>query len=291
MEFPKNNPLKKLEELARQAKERGFVVEKRDSNKEVITQEQALEIMGANNFYGTEEIWNTFGINPDDVPEIPFTKKELEYANQLGQELVLYLNKLNNGNPLTIIEMSECLSWTNAGCSINLAGLNQYKYEELKKEAPRSGWRLCDTKYMSGTYNENFLDQAEEMTKGIMRRYKDQNLPVAYQVAIEEFKEKKSELLNIFNSLSSQERQRATKAFTELKINQLCRETAPELMYRLALHRNKTGKSMFELNILTNSQLKLDSLAVVYQDDKGRIITRDHTLDTGYNWAVFSRGV
>ena len=65
MEFPKNNPLKKLEELARQAKERGFVVEKRDSNKEVITQEQALEIMGANNFYGTEEIWNTFGINPD----------------------------------------------------------------------------------------------------------------------------------------------------------------------------------------------------------------------------------
>lgn len=75
-------------------------------NREVVSLNEAEKIM-QEYFYGPKQIEKALGISlkNEDIPDIPFSKSDLEKAKELSQELVLYVNKDNQGVDLTIEKM------------------------------------------------------------------------------------------------------------------------------------------------------------------------------------------
>lgn len=72
--------------------------------------DQAREIMGAD-FYGPEEIANTFGIElkKEEIPGIPYNPEDLVKAAKLGEKLILRISHDSEGNPMTMQRMNQIM--------------------------------------------------------------------------------------------------------------------------------------------------------------------------------------
>ncbi len=247
METPKNSPLKKLEELARQAKERGFVVEQ----KKVVSPEQALEIMGSQNFLGPEDIRNCFSIEVKNVPVIPFTKQELERGRELGQDLILYIDKLENDVPLTLLSMRALTKDKDLGDNEKLISQENILAlcdDELDDEVPRLGWRLTSKECISLSEYKNFYDQTDMLPtylKDVV--FKGVNVPPTYADAIEEWENVKATNPDLrSNSCDWQDEKQtaAAQTLSTLAINNLTRERLSEAIFRSLVYYNKYGMSL-----------------------------------------------
>src|SRR3989338_833766 len=82
-----------------QKKAEGFLKEademKRARGKETISGiefQEAKELLGED-LIGPEEIEKTLGVSPEEIPDIPFSREALERAKQMGQMLVLRVEK------------------------------------------------------------------------------------------------------------------------------------------------------------------------------------------------------
>lgn len=72
-----------------------------------ITLESARDILGEKNIFGAERVKEEFGVELATIPEIPFSKTDIEQAKNVGEVLMLRVNRFDNGTPITIKNLVE----------------------------------------------------------------------------------------------------------------------------------------------------------------------------------------
>ena len=114
----------------------------------LANQEQEAKEILQENYLGPEAIEKAFGIrlNPENIPPILFTKEELERAKELGQSLILRMDKAPDGQPLTMQKMQELLQpqFTSEAKGKILDNTDWYQNEDFfTKETPKLHWALA----------------------------------------------------------------------------------------------------------------------------------------------------
>ena len=201
--------------------------------------EQALEIMGESQFIGPEDIENTFGFTPENVPEVPFSKEELERACELGQQLILYVDSKEDGSPFVVDDMNTMLNKkvSDGGDFLHPERLSKDD-QLLAEQTPRAGWRLTTPEIIESTTRKNYLNQTQELVNYLENEvFEGTDIPQEYIDAIAEFTSAKDTLAELMN-LDWKE---AVRKLSELSINQLTRERSSEILYRLACQEKKSG--------------------------------------------------
>ncbi len=110
--------------------------------------EKAKEIMG-DDFYGPEEVANTFGfeLKKESIPPIPYSKEELIKANGLYESLVLRISHDAEGKPMTMQRIDEIMT----------PRLPKRKPDDefwqdqdfYTKDSPKMEWRLVGNYFVS----------------------------------------------------------------------------------------------------------------------------------------------
>lgn len=300
------SPLKKLKQLAQAARERGYSPETNkpvEEEKQKASYEEAQEIM-SDAFYGVEEVTKTFGINIffDQEPEIPFSKQELKRAKELGQELILYVDKTNTGEPLTVEEIKKLYN------NNTTSNGEIFVYSTLFAQGePRLGWRLSEKKPFKESGNKNYLEQTEAIVEHLQKEIFPEGVPLVYQEAINEFEAVKESLKVLINEETLPDSMMlvfegvSAKKLSSLKINQMCRENLAEVIYRLALHEKKFGERLLDspngddiYYIFTNTCLKGENYILSVGDFSFAGITIDRSWlrrASGEFGVCFSRGI
>ena len=203
--------------------------------------EVAIEKLGKENVFGPKEIERAFGVKIEDVPGIPFSVEELESAERLGQMLVLRVDKTAEGKPMSLEAMSDMMvkKWKDEGKGDLLRTAEGWKNwigEELfTKESPRTGWALVSKDVLPESLSKNYLEQTEVIIKTLKEvAFKDLEIPEKYAEAIAEFEGKKAKLAKLMD----EDWRQAAKELSELKINQMARQTFAEAIYDLAVHHD-----------------------------------------------------
>lgn len=224
-------------------------LKQRGIEKTLTTIEHALEIMGEEQFLGPQDIQNTFGFYPESIPEIPFSEQELEKAKELGQQLVLYVDRTNNKTPLTVEKMLNILGGKTSDNREIIYSNRHIDDGNLKVQTPRVCWRLTTPEIIRNSTSKNYLEQTEEIIKYVYDKvFENQNLPEKYQEAIDEFNKKRNHILMEVDS------RKVTHELSGLLINQMTREQSSEIIYRLILEERKNGiKNLSTKCSLSNS--------------------------------------
>jgi len=217
-----------------------------------ISPEEARDIMGGGKFLGSDEVERAFGFSPEEVPAISFSKEELERAAALGQILVLRADRAE-GEPLSMAKMDELfLSRRPAGDTLSLVvdGNPYLRYQDFYGlETPSPGWALISSERLPETDNRSFLDQMEEVSYYLTHYvFKDRELPQEYQDALEEFaqfheEQRTARYLQGAQSCTSQD-------IATLKLVQLTRPTAADLLYDTAVAHAANGKYLFSDDLI-----------------------------------------
>ncbi len=227
---------------------REFLVELKEFRDEIegffgITNiKTAKEIMGAENFLGPEEVFETFGVNlkESEIPRIPFSRKELEAASKLGQMLILRIGKTATGARLTMKKINEQIMprFPDRSCIFAQSLWSWYRNEDFcTKDIPinlDSGaqWALVSAEVIPPGYsNKDCVFQVESLVKyleegiipSLSRTKKDR-----YENAIANFKSQKEIL---FKLRDQQEWREFMKHLLALEINQICRQTPVQALY------------------------------------------------------------
>lgn len=291
-----NDPIKKLQQLARQfgTKEKS-VPEQKETKKEMVSYQEAQEIMGPN-FYGIDEILRTFAvnINVNEIPKIPFNKQELKQAKMFGQDLILYIDETRDGTKLNITELKKRYRVNEAIEQDSFLFLLDEKHITtdaiLQRETPRLGWRLTEQSSLSESYNKNYLEQTELLV-GYLQKNMPSELPKLYQIAITEFEALKESLRPLVVSGHSDSQKMAAEALSLLSINQLCRENFIEVLYRIALYKNRYNTYSSDLIKLTMTNSIDSNSSIILVDNGGRIGWWDVVRTAPGIGICFSRGI
>lgn len=207
-------------------------------NSESASTEQittAIETIGKQNVFGPEEVEKTFGIRleAENIPEIPFSKEDLERAKELGQFLILRVDKTAGGQPLTVEKMQETLQpkLDKEKSGKILYSTDWYKNQDFfKKDTPKLGWALVAKNVIPDSTNKNFINQTAILAGYLKDKvFKGGPLPKQYQEAIGEFEKKKVALEQLIGS----NWQKAAKQLSELKLTRLTRQSPTEVIYDL----------------------------------------------------------
>lgn len=194
--------------------------------------EQAREIFGAN-YFGPEAIKNTFGFAPESIPSIPFSEDQLRRAAELGQRLILRIDRKPDGRPMSMQAMNEILNAKRKWRQRNKVGVLD------TAEAPRPGWALVSGDLVLSTIAMDYIQQTEALIGHLKQDvFKDSGeMPEPYKTAINDFGDQKLELMLLVIS----DPRKAAKRLSNLQITELCRETAAEAVYDLYLQFEATG--------------------------------------------------
>ncbi|MDO8507931.1 MAG: hypothetical protein Q7S53_05215 [bacterium] len=207
-----------------------------------ISPETARKIMGEGGYFGPEEAEKAFKLNIDakDIPKIPFDREDLESAKNLGDILVLRVDKDSDGDPLTMERMEEITSFD--GISPSRYAHNWWWDEAVfNRETPRTGWAIISGRPMMATAGTDYLEQTEILVGSFFaNEFLGRSLPQEYQEAVRELEEKKDKI----KDLMSQQILDLTvsKTLVDLKINRLLRPTPVEVAYDRFLHDSRKKK-------------------------------------------------
>jgi len=235
----KSNPEAKRTEAIPETKLEGPVVEQI---------EVAIEKLGRENVFGPKEVEKTFSVRLREVPEIPFSVEELERAEKMGQMLVLRVDRTDDGKPMSLSAMNDILAkrWEKEkkGGLLNTAdGWRDAVTGEkdFVEAAPRSGWALVSKDLLPDSVSKNYIDQTDVIIKALREKaFKDIEMPEEYEKAIQEFESNKNRLTR----LMSENWEQAAKELSELRINQLTRQSIQETIYDLAMYYDTRGKRL-----------------------------------------------
>lgn len=232
----------------------GITSEKKMEGSVQEQMDMAKEVMGEE-FFGYQEVGKAFGIevSPENVPEIPFSREELERAKELNQFLVLRVDKAPDGKPLSLQKINEILKGkVSDGSKLLYAddgkgGIQSdswHKNEEFSKnEAPRLAWALVSKEVIPNSTSKNYLQQTEELVNYIKNSvFKGKEIPDEYQEAIKEFEKEKDGIGKIISS----EWQKAAEKLSNLKISQLTRQNPAEVLYDIAIYFQNKGERILE---------------------------------------------
>jgi hypothetical protein len=273
--------------------------------------DMAREVM-SDDFFGFQEVEKAFGIEmkPEEIPEIPFSKEELEKARELNQFLVLRADKAPDGKPLSLQKINEILKgkvtdgskflYSDDGKG-GIKGDAWYKNEEfIKDETPRLAWALVSKEVIPNSTSKNYLQQTEELVnyikssvfsaKGGSASGGKGDIPVVYQDAIDEFEKEKDGIEKIISS----EWQKAAEKLGNLKINQLTRQNPAEVLYDIAIYfQNKKERILENMYTWTSRRDSDGGLVIVGEFASGGVyVFRDRPAHSDDNLGVaFSRSL
>jgi len=254
----------------------GFFEEKREGLSGAIAEQikNAKEILGKKDVFGIEEIENTFGIKvrAEDVPNIPFSKEDLEKAKELGQFLILRVGEGSDGKKLTMENMHGILTdeFKKEGLGKVLYEVSWYKDEDFfKKETPRLSWSLVSKEVIPDSTSKNYLQQTERMIDYVKDSvFKGKAMPKEYQDALSEFAGKKAEIQKLMND----DWQKAAEMLAELSINKLTRQSPSEFIYDiLAYFKNNKERLMEKMYTWTSHRVSDGKLVYVGDFDSGGV--------------------
>jgi len=231
-----------------------------------VSLKQAENIMnreGQHNFMGPEQVKIAFGIElkPEQIPQIPFSKEELERARELGQFLVLrvsqvpYRNDPSKVEPLTMKKLDEILSpkFQKQNKGKVLSDIDRYKNEDsYTKETPQAGWALVSKDVIPHSYHESgvkeykdYIIQTEKLIKYLENKvFQNQDIPEIYEQAIKEFNQIRQQ--EKLDELITQNRQEAAQILENLQITQLVRQSPVEILYDLMINFQNTGQRLLK---------------------------------------------
>ena len=264
--------------------------------------EVAIEILGKENVFGPKEIEKALGIKvkPEQIPEIPFTREELERAKELNQFLILRVDKANDGKPLTIAKMNELLKGKVKGGTRalnNYGGSGKiddswYKGQDfVLKETPKLSWALTSKEVIPDSTSKNYLDQTTEMVNYLRNDvFKGKEIPAEFQRAIAEFEKAKDEIAMFMNN----NKNKAAGELERLAITKLTRQTPVEALYDIFIYFQNKGERLFEnMYIWTSRRASAGKLVRVGDfDADGASVPRDTPDYSSGNLGVaFSRSL
>src|SRR3989338_5444711 len=124
--------------------------------------QEARELL-SEDLIGPEEIEKTWGVRAEDVPEIPFSREELERAKEMGQMLVLRVEKTEDGKPMSLEAMIDIIQkrWDKEGKGKLLYTDNEYKnWKErtgayFSQKSPRTGWAFVSKELLPQSTSKN----------------------------------------------------------------------------------------------------------------------------------------
>ena len=225
-------------------KEKVKKVEKKEKGK--VTESQAEIIMGKY-FLGRAAVQEAFGIalSSQEIPSIPFSKEELEHAKELGQSLILRIDKAPDGTALTMKKMNEFLAgkFKKAKDGKILFDTDWYKNEEFfTTDTPKVSWVLASREVIPGSTSKDYWSQTEMMATYLQDKvFEGVSLPTIYQEAWDEWQREKAAI----QPLVASNWQEAARRLGDLKINQLLRQTPAEALYdNLILFQNTKERSL-----------------------------------------------
>jgi hypothetical protein len=195
------------------------------------------EALFGKDYLGPEAVEKVFGIEPEDVPPIPFSTEELERAQELGQQLILYIDHMPSASgldrPLTLEHLKQKFTEAHDDGEV-FRRQDWYEGEDFfKNEKPRTGWRLTSKDLIPGSTSSNYLEQTETLITHLTEEvFKGMKLPKQFEDAVAEFNREKGKIATLMSS----DWQAASKALSELAITKLTRELPVETMYRLVLN-------------------------------------------------------
>ncbi len=212
---------------------------KERENSQEVSPELAKEIFGKD-YLGPEAIKKAFGFDvpESEIPKIPYTREQLDFAQKNGEMLVLrvaaahdFTGAIPNINVVTIENMESIFKTADAAQLHNKERYaDQYFY---KSETPRAGWRLVDKGILLGSNSSNYFTQTKQL-----RNY----LKSVGALSQEEFDSSSDLHINSLQDLYyTGNKLEAVKGLTELKINKNHRRSLVEAYYDLVLRFGSTG--------------------------------------------------
>lgn len=184
-------------------------------------------------FFGPEEVETTFGQKIENIPPITFTEKELELARDNNQFLILRLNVLPDGIPLTMEQMNTLLqNKLKAGPRHKiLYNVDWYKDEAFyKQDTPKLSWALASKETIPDSKSKNYLEQTELLLDYAKTIVEDNT---SFQQVLLEAETEFNQLKSQITDLLDHDVQKAGDLLLSLKITHLLRHTPAEVTYDL----------------------------------------------------------
>ena len=219
--------------------------------------QEAKELLGED-LIGPEEIEKTWGVRPEEIPDIPFSREELERAKEMGQMLLLRVDRTEDGKPMSLEAMINIIQkrWDKEGKGKLLYTDNKYKNwkertgADFSQKSPHTGWAFVSKELLPQSTSKNYAQQTELIVVYLKDTvFKDMEIPEEYEEAFQEWEQVKQTDKNIQELLRNPDNpkydwQQAAKELAELKITQLTRQSIQETIYDLALYYDKNGKRL-----------------------------------------------
>ncbi len=176
-------------------------------------------------FYGPEEIERVFGFRPEHVPDIPFSREDMQRHEKLGHVLVYNPDRLPDGRPLTIEAMATAALAGGKNVLERDASGKPTKYLLYKEQfgengeilnlawfsvdstvldaTPRAGWQFVSPETVPETANKTASEQIDILIDIARRDFFDGPPPQAFESAVAEWEAKKSEVENDVEKFAS----------------------------------------------------------------------------------------
>jgi len=220
---------------------------------EGISPIEAKELL-KQDFLGKKEIEKAFDIKieDEDIPEIPFSREDIERAKELDQFLILRTDKIDKKTPMTMENINKHLERkTKDGGKI--LDSDWFKSESFfTKETPELSWALVSKEVIRESTFKNHLQQTESIVKYLKEKvFVGKDIPEAYQQAIAEFEKQKDEIRELMSSDSGWKQ--GAEKLKKLQINQLTGQTPVEAIYDLTAYVNVNNQRLLE-NKLTRTK-------------------------------------
>jgi len=222
---------------------------------EKISFAEAKEIMGSD-FMGPDEIQKAFDVEVTDVPQIPFSKEELEKAKELGQFLILRVDKDQKGTNLTLKRIEEIIQpkWEASGKG-KLFRDDRWSLERSEffdNETPRAGWALTSKEIVEDTRYKELLGQMSGMTDYLEKEvFPNNEVPDDFKKAIAEFKAEEGKLIDLTGPNGNLSE--AAEIIGKLKITEIVIPSASEVFYDAITFYENTGKKLLDGYCCTTS--------------------------------------
>lgn len=249
-----------------------------------ISIKKATEILGKENVLGAEAVKVAFDVklDPKDIPRVPFSAVELEYAKMHhgNPMLMLVINQDKDSQPLTCARMEEIvdpkLNNDNkaplfARASITVTADYFTKETPAILEKQKASWALVSLEPERQTVGKNFIQQLIWLKQYVidwlhLRKLTPVKKKISYQEAIDGFDQswnynfrdkfvttpqqeyfqlsgEDDMVLEAINRIANISK--AAKKFSQLKLAQLFIPSFVEMAYVMALGRIVLGRSIF----------------------------------------------
>jgi len=199
----------------------------------------ARKILGKD-FLGVEEVKKAFNIEEEiELPPIPFSWKEIKRAKELGQMLILRIDRRSDGVPLTMVNIKKLLNNHTADGTVLLEEEEFSSYESFYSyETPAAGWALVSKTELLDTDDQTYVEQTDSIVDYLEEIYRDE-MPEVYQKAISEYILARPIILKL---LESPRDTKGAEILESLAITKLTRQSPIEFVYDSVVLRQNYGE-------------------------------------------------